>query len=99
MSATPLYLLVRMVALPGRADALRHVLRALVEPTRGEDGCLRYDLLEEDGDEPAFLFVETWRDADALAAHGTSAHVRAARARYPELLAGSPVVHRAHALA
>ena len=92
----PLHLVVRMRALPGRGAELGEVLAALVEPTRAEDGCLAYDLLDVEGEEGSFVFVEAWRDPAALEAHGASAHIQAARARYPELLDGSPEVTRAH---
>ena len=80
------HLVVRFTARPGAEEDLRRVLAALVEPTRAEDGCLRYDLLASADDPAELVFVEEWRDEAALAAHAASEHVARARAQYPELV-------------
>ncbi|WP_420381898.1 putative quinol monooxygenase [Novosphingobium sp.] len=51
--------------------------RRVIEATRAEDGCITYayaqDLLD-----PGLIHVsESWRDREALAAHGKSAHMQA----------------------
>jgi quinol monooxygenase YgiN len=52
---------------PGRAQALRESVMALVAPTRAEPGCLTYDLHgEADG---ALVLHEVWCSRAELAAH------------------------------
>ena len=46
MAAT-VHVLARFAAQPGKEDALKAVLIALVPPTRRELGCYQYDLLVE----------------------------------------------------
>jgi quinol monooxygenase YgiN len=79
-------------AKPGLEAQLAEVLEGFVEPTRREEGCLRYDLLV-DLDQPGrFTFIEVWASREALDAHGRSAHIQAGRARFPELVGDAPWV-------
>ena len=61
-----------MATIPVKAEAVEQVrpaLQALVEATRGEEGCLAYDLFESGAAPGTFVTLERWRDADALDAH------------------------------
>jgi quinol monooxygenase YgiN len=73
-------------AKPGHEADLRAILEAFVEPTRKEDGCLRYDLFVDLSDAGKFTFIEEWTSEEALAAHGRSEHIQSGRARMPEFL-------------
>ena len=80
----------RVIARPGKTDALRALLMQLPEPTRKETGCLSYQLLQNTQDATDFTFVEEWRDEAALTAHLEQPHVREVLARVPPLLRGDP---------
>ncbi len=89
-----------MQAAPGRADALREALTALVEPTRQEDGCVNYDLHESISQPGHFFFYENWESAAQLDAHGGSRHIQDFRSRAGDLLAdGGLSVERVHRIA
>ena len=70
---------------PGRERELANVLGAMLEPTRAEHGCQRYDLHRVDGDLGLFFFDEIWMTADDHATHVQSPHVQALLARAPDL--------------
>ena len=74
-------------ALPGKEEELRSVLTALLHPTREEDGCLSYEMLENREDPTEFRFVEEWTDDAALDAHFGTPHIQAAIAAFEGLLA------------
>lgn len=76
-----------MKAKPGKEEELRAALGGLVTPTRGEEGCVQYDLHEHTDEPGRFLFYENWTSRDALAKHAASAHIQAFRAKAPEMLA------------
>jgi quinol monooxygenase YgiN len=65
------------VAAAGKEQELGELLGTLVEPTRKEAGCIRYDLMRglpgESGD---FVFIEEWESVETLDAHSQSAHLR-----------------------
>lgn len=71
---------------PGREDDLRALLSWMVERTRAEPGCERYDLYEErDGDGDLHLF-ERYRDQEALEAHRATEHYVEYRRKVADLL-------------
>lgn len=74
-------------AQPGKEAELRDVLAALIHPTREEDGCIAYQMLENRDDPAEFTFVEEWEDGAALDAHFEAAHMQAAAEIMPHLLA------------
>jgi quinol monooxygenase YgiN len=63
-------------AQPGREPDLGAALRAMLLPTRKEDGCLNYDLHQGVDDPGLFYFHETWASTDHHRAHLDTAHVR-----------------------
>lgn len=78
----------------GKEEALRARLLRMVDDTRKEAGCLRYDLQRARDDGAEFVFVEYWRDAQALADHDASAHMAALGRDLPPLLDRQPVVRK-----
>ena len=61
----------RAAAREGKAEELKELLRRMVAPTRAEDGCVYYELLESN--RPGlFYFDELWESREALEAHASS---------------------------
>ena len=51
-------------------DAFRdEVQRTMIEPTRHEPGCLRYELWQDLAEPTRFAMVEEWESEEALATH------------------------------
>jgi quinol monooxygenase YgiN len=80
----------RVIAQPGKTEALRGLLMQLLEPTRKEAGCVRYQLMQNTVDPTDFTFVEEWRDEAAIALHMNQPHVREVLAKVPALLRADP---------
>jgi quinol monooxygenase YgiN len=93
MAAT-VHVLARFEAQPGKEDALKGVLIALVPPTRRELGCYQYDLLVSRTDPRQFCFVERWDDEAALDQHLETEHVKKALDRIQDLVEAPPEIHR-----
>lgn len=74
-AATPLTVIARMRAKPGKQAELRAALEALIEPTTKDEGCINYDLHQGVDDPAVFVFYENWADRAAHAAH--AAHMQA----------------------
>lgn len=62
-------IVVGLKASAGKEDELRRDLSALVEPSRNEDGNIRYDLFEDQEEPGFFVFVEEWSSVEAQARH------------------------------
>lgn len=88
MSSGPLYVLATFRALGGKSAELKEVLCTLIEPTRRETGCIRYDLWQNEADGHEMTFVEEWESEQALVDHLQTSHIRDARSRYTSLVEG-----------
>lgn len=88
-----------MRARPGKEDALRDALVALVEPTSREDGFVTYDLHQGTEDPAEFAFYENWESGAALDAHLANDHLVAFVAQMDDLLDGPLVVRRMRRIA
>ena len=70
----------------GQEIFLEAELRALIGPTRKEEGCLRYDLYRSAEGPPAFLLYEIWESREHHAVHTKSDHFLRWNARKDSLL-------------
>ncbi|WP_166221024.1 putative quinol monooxygenase [Pseudomonas atagonensis] len=70
----PFTAIATLIAKPGQQDTLEHALRALVEPSRAEEGCSQYDLHRDLADPQVFYVIEHWASEAILQAHNASAH-------------------------
>jgi quinol monooxygenase YgiN len=83
----PVHVIARHFARPESVDEVREILLALIEPSRAEAGCLKYELLQNTDAPAEFTFVETFASRDALALHAAAPHIARLRARLGELVA------------
>ena len=79
-------LIVLLRAREGQETILEAELRALVAPTRKEDGCLRYDLHRSVDTPGALLLHEVWASRDAHTEHTHTPHFLRWNARKDALL-------------
>jgi quinol monooxygenase YgiN len=75
----------------GQDIFLEAELRALIGPTRKEDGCLRYDLYRSTEGPPAYLLYEIWESRNYHTAHTKTDHFLRWNARKDSLLANREV--------
>lgn len=72
-----LTIVARIEAKKDRIDLVRSELLKLIEPTRKEQGCLQYDL-HQDNDNPAvFLFFENWASRELWQVHMNNENLKA----------------------
>jgi len=66
-------------AKPGHEEAVRAELEKIIPPTRAEEGCVQYDL-HQDNENPAhFMFYEIWQTRPHWDAHQKTPHLDAMR--------------------
>lgn len=64
---------------PDQIDLVKAELEKLVPATLAEEGCVQYDL-HQDNENPAhFMFYENWDSRELWQAHMSSAHIAAYR--------------------
>ncbi len=84
-------LIVQLRPRDGQEMLLEAELRALVGPTRKEDGCLIYDLHRSADGPNAFLLHEVWASREAHSRHTNTPHFLRWNARKDALLASRDV--------
>jgi len=75
----------------GQAFLLEAELRALIAPTRKEEGCIRYDLHKSLEGPAAYLLHEIWETREHHTAHTKTDHFLRWNARKDALLASREV--------
>jgi len=84
----------RVSVRPDNFDETLGALRELVDATRAEEGCVKYELLQNAEDPHDLCFVEEWTSAGALEAHFATAHFTAVAARAGDLFTVPPDIRR-----
>jgi len=83
----------KIVAKKESVERVRSELLKLVAPTRKEEGCIDYNLHQDNDNSALFIFYENWESAACLEKHIQSDHYRA----YAGTVAGlieEKVVHK-----
>lgn len=75
----PLTIVADIHAAPDQIDRVKAELLKLVPTTRAEEGCLQYDLHQDNEDPAHFLFYENWQSRDHWQAHMAAPHLAAYR--------------------
>ncbi len=73
---------VTFIAKEGCEDKMKELLSAMVIPSKAEDGCEFYEIVQYENNRRKFMAVETWRDKTALDGHKTSAHYKVYKSSY-----------------
>ncbi|MEG4502845.1 putative quinol monooxygenase [Microcoleus sp. F6_B4] len=99
MSKTTLRVVARLVAFPDKVAELKSLLLSIIEPTRKEKGCIKYELLQNQAEPTDFTYVEEWESADLLELHLGSTHIQDAVQKLDGLAVGPPDIRRYDLLA
>jgi len=90
-----------ITATPGQRENVLAAARANIPAVLAEDGCSEYSIaLDAEGlgsfqtkfGPDTFVFIEKWRDAQALKAHAAAPHMAAYAAKVKDMIA-SRVIH------
>ena len=69
VDATQVVCVAEFHAIQGKTDELIAALHVLIEPTRGENGCLRYELNQRTDDPSWVTFIEKWKNKELFDSH------------------------------
>ncbi len=73
---------VTFIAKEGCEEKMKALLSAMVKPSKAEDGCLFYEIVQYENNRRKFMAIETWRDEKALDGHKTSKHYKVYKSSY-----------------
>ena len=88
------HVLALFTAAPGKEDELERVLTRLIEPTRREEGYIRYDLVRGMGRSAELAFIEEWETPESLDAHSQAEHLRRVQAEAAPLMGAPASIER-----
>lgn len=64
-----LHVIARFDVQPDKVGEAADILRDLTGPIRGDAGCIRCHLVVDEESPATYLYIEEWRDAQALEQH------------------------------
>jgi len=94
MSTPTLRVVAHLVAFPDKVAELKSLLLSIIEPSRQDEGCIKYELLQNQADPTDFTFVEEWESAALLEVHLDSTHIQAAKQKLEGLAVAPPDIRR-----
>ncbi len=74
--------------------AAKKLLEKLVTETRKEDGCLQYDLVEDNARKGIYFIIELWESTAHHAKHDKTEHLNNFRTQAATLLKSSAEVYK-----
>ncbi|MEN1729732.1 MAG: putative quinol monooxygenase [Pseudomonadota bacterium] len=66
-----------ILAKSAHLDTVKSELRKLVSMTRQEQGCIQYDLHQDNDNPNYFMFYENWETRELWQAHMENSHIQA----------------------
>ena len=73
---TQLTIVANIKAQPDKIDLVKNELLKLVEITRSEQGCINYDLHQDNDNLAQFIFYENWQTRELWLAHMDNDHLK-----------------------
>lgn len=70
-----LTIIANIIAKEDKVDLVKAELIKLIDKTRVEEGCINYDLHQDNSNPAHFVFHENWESEAALDTHLASAHI------------------------
>ncbi|MEZ8141081.1 antibiotic biosynthesis monooxygenase [Enterovibrio norvegicus FF-33] len=72
---TKLTIVANIIANEDKIELVKTELLKLIEITRGEEGCLQYDLHQDNENQAHFMFYENWVNRDLWQTHMSAQHL------------------------
>ncbi len=77
MSTTKLTIVANIFAKPEKRELVKAELLKLIEVTKSEEGCINYDLHQDNENQNLFLFYENWTSRELWQKHMAAPHLAA----------------------
>jgi quinol monooxygenase YgiN len=87
-----------ITAKPGSEAIVEEALKALVIGSRGDHGCLSYDLFASESTPGTFVTIEKWESQEDIDAHMAGPHIAEVVTAAGEHFDGFPAIHTLRSL-
>lgn len=75
MNNQQLTIVAKILAKEGKRELVKAELLKLIDTTRAEEGCINYDLHQDNDDPNLFLFYENWTSRELWQQHMANSHL------------------------
>jgi quinol monooxygenase YgiN len=82
-----------IAAKPGSEEIVEAALKTLVVASRGDHGCISYDLFVSESTPGTFVTIEKWESQEDLDAHMASPHIADVITTAGDHFDGFPAIH------
>ena len=86
MNKEQLTITATIIAKPEKRELVKQALLDLIPPTLREEGCINYDLHQDNENPDCFFFYENWATRDLWLGHNASAHIAAHKEKTKDAL-------------
>ena len=73
---TTLTVVAKIVVKNDSIESVKSEMLKLIDPTRNEDGCIEYNLHQDNENPAVFIFYETWKSSACLENHMNTDHFK-----------------------
>jgi len=87
-----------IAAKPGSETIVEKALKKLVLASRGDQGCISYDLFASESTPGTFVTIERWESPEDLDTHMASSHIAEVIATAGDHFDGFPAIHTLRSL-
>ncbi len=87
------HVMASIIVKPEHADTAKKMLVDLAQATRGEPGCVAYELYQRPDARHEFHTMEQWKSQGDVDAHMKTPHIAAAMAAGGPMFASPPAIH------
>lgn len=65
-----------VIAKDNEVDFVKAATKSIVEPSKKDEGCLQYELHQDNANPNIFIFFEIWKDQKSLDKHNGTQHLK-----------------------
>ena len=73
---TKLTIVANIISKPDQVELVKQELLKLIDITRAEEGCINYDLHQDNDNSAHFLFYENWESRELWQEHMNTQHIK-----------------------
>lgn len=65
-----------IIAKSNEVEFVKSATKSIVEPSNRDEGCIQYELHQDNNDLNTFVFFERWQDQESLDKHNQTPHLK-----------------------
>ncbi|MEQ5399958.1 putative quinol monooxygenase [Providencia rettgeri] len=65
-----------VIAKDNEVEFVKAATKSIVEPSNRDEGCLQYELHQDNANPNIFIFFEIWKDQESLDKHNVTKHLQ-----------------------